>query len=173
MAPAQARRAWRRALWVGVAALVAMGAVLLLAGRLGALAGVPPTGLGVRDGLLAAPSLSPNSVSSQARQWPQHPRRDEAHIEPLHVPDAAHWEALAQAILATPGARVVQRDPHYLRVEFRTRWLGFVDDAEFWWTPEAGVVHVRSASRLGHSDLGLNRGRIEGLRAQRSPGPDR
>ena len=53
----------------------------------------------------------------------------------------------------------------YLHVSFETRWLRFVDDAEFWFDPAAGVVQLRSASRLGRRDFGVNRARIEALRA--------
>jgi uncharacterized protein (DUF1499 family) len=61
---------------------------------------------------------------------------------------------------------VVSANRDYLRVQFTTRWLGFVDDAEFWADPGAGVVQVRSASRLGRRDFGANRARIEALRAR-------
>jgi len=158
-------RATARGLAIGVVIAAAGAAALLAAGRAGWLAGTAPTGLGLQDGRFVAPSVTPNSVSSQARQWPGHPRRDEAHIDPLPAADLAAWRRLRALLDAAPGTRILQRDPHYLRVEFHTRWLGFVDDAEFWWDETAGVVHVRSASRLGHDDLGANRQRIEALRA--------
>lgn len=158
-------RATARGLVIGVVIAAAGAAALLAVGRAGWLAGPAPSGLGLADGRLAAPSLTPNSVSSQARQWPGHPRRDEAHIDPLPAPDPAAWRQLRALLDAAPGTRILQREPSYLRVEFHTRWLGFVDDAEFWWDEAAGVVHVRSASRLGRHDLGANRQRIELLRA--------
>ena len=64
-----------------------------------------------------------------------------------------------------PGASVVESKPGYLYVRFTTRWLKFVDDTEFWADPAAGVVQVRSASRLGKKDFGANRARIEAIRA--------
>jgi uncharacterized protein (DUF1499 family) len=67
-------------------------------------------------------------------------------------------------IEATPGAQVVKAAPDYLYVQYTTRWMKFVDDAEFWFDPVAQKVQLRSASRLGESDLGLNRARIEALR---------
>jgi uncharacterized protein (DUF1499 family) len=70
-----------------------------------------------------------------------------------------------------PGARVVEARPDYLYVQFTTRWLKFVDDAEFWASPHEGVIHVRSASRLGSSDYGVNRARIEQLRRMLAAGP--
>jgi creatinine amidohydrolase len=61
---------------------------------------------------------------------------------------------------------VITEEPGYLYAEFETRWLRFVDDVEFLLDAPAGVIHVRSASRLGRKDLGVNRKRIEELRAR-------
>ncbi|MCI1191575.1 DUF1499 domain-containing protein [Calidifontimicrobium sp. SYSU G02091] len=159
----------RRAIAVLAALAVALPLALLAAGQLGALRGTPPTDLGVRDGRLKPPSATPNSVSSQAALHPDHPRREQAHIDPLPAIDGdarATIAWLATHLETRPDARIVERRGDYLRVEFTTRWLRFVDDAEFWADGAAGVVQVRSASRLGHSDLGVNRQRIEALRAQ-------
>lgn len=153
-----------------LAAAVAAGALLLLAaGQAGLLQGTPPADLGVRDARLKPPSPTPNSVSSQAALYPDHPQRHTAAIDPLPAlggdPQATiAW--LAQRLATRPDARIVERRADYLRVEFTTRWLKFVDDAEFWADPAAGVVQVRSASRLGEGDLGANRERIEALRAE-------
>ncbi len=158
-----------RRLGAAVVTLAGLAAALLLAGQIGLLRGTPPADLGVRDGLLKPPSTTPNSVSSQAARHPGHPRAQDAAIEPLRIAAADPETALAavrRAVEATPGATVVIATPGYLRVTFETRWLRFVDDAEFWWDAEAGVVQVRSASRLGASDLGVNRARIENLRAE-------
>lgn len=147
--------------------LVAVAAVLVAA-RAGAFAGTPPSNLGVRDGRLAPPSATPNSVSSQAGLWAGHPRATEAAIAPMPwvAGGAAASIERLRALLAVRGdARIVEARPDYLRVEFTTRWLRFVDDAEFWADPAAGVVQLRSASRLGRSDLGVNRARLEALRA--------
>ena len=65
---------------------------------------------------------------------------------------------------ATLGARMVEERADSLRVEFTSRWLRFVDDAEFWAAPAARVVQVRSSSRLGRRDFGVNGKRIEALR---------
>ena len=78
---------------------------------------------------------------------------------------AGSSDSAASASFA-PGARVVEDRADYLRVEFMTRWLRFVDDAEFWLDPASNVIHVRSASRLGRKDFGVNRARIEAIRAQ-------
>ena len=62
-----------------------------------------------------------------------------------------------------PRTAAVDSGPDYLRVEFRTR-LGFVDDGEFALERPTRVIHVRSASRVGDSDLGKDRRRVEELR---------
>jgi uncharacterized protein (DUF1499 family) len=147
----------------------ALAASLLLAGQLGAFAGRVPTDLGVRDGRLKAPSATPNSVSSQADLWPDHPMREDARIAALPLLPAgapATMNRLRALVEDMPGAAIVSANRDYLRVQFTTRWMGFVDDAEFWVDPAAGVVQVRSASRLGRRDFGANRARIEALRAQ-------
>lgn len=59
---------------------------------------------------------------------------------------------------------MVEAGRDYLHVEFRSRFFGFVDDTEFALDEVAGVVHVRSAARLGHSDFGVNRRRVETIR---------
>ena len=60
------------------------------------------------------------------------------------------------------GATVIEEKPDYLYAEFRSRLLGFVDDVEL--LRQGGVLHVRSASRLGRRDFGVNRKRVEALR---------
>jgi len=148
--------------------LALLAAAVLLAGQFGAFAGRVPTDLGVRDGRLQPPSTAPNSVSSQADLWPEHPQRDAARIAPLPLLPAgapATMGRLRVLIDDMPGAVVIVANRDYLRAQFTTRWMGFVDDAEFWADPQAGVVQVRSASRLGQRDFGVNRARIEAIRA--------
>jgi uncharacterized protein (DUF1499 family) len=140
----------------------------LLAGQLGLLKGTPPADLGVHDGKLKPPSKTPNSVSSQASLYPDHPQRDYADIAPFAVTgqlDVA-MDRIARIVEDMEGAKIVAREPGYLYVQFTTRLMKYVDDAEFWFDPVARVIHVRSASRLGSSDLGVNRKRIEFIRQQ-------
>jgi uncharacterized protein (DUF1499 family) len=73
----------------------------------------------------------------------------------------ARLNALLQA---EPGATIVDSRVDYLRVQYTTRLMKFVDDVEFWFDPVQGVVQVRSASRVGRNDFGVNRRRIEQLR---------
>ena len=72
--------------------------------------------------------------------------------------------ALQQVVTTAPGARVVRASPEYLYAEFRSRVMRFVDDVEFALDAARGVIHVRSASRVGVRDFGVNRARVEALR---------
>lgn len=142
--------------------------LVLAAGQFGFLTGRPPGDLGVRDGRLKAPSRTPNSVSSQAALWSDpEVAATYARIDPLPARGgaAAAMARLAHLLGRWPGATIVEQTPDYLRVEFTTRWLRFVDDAEFWFDPASNVIQVQSASRLGRKDFGANRARIEALRA--------
>ena len=150
-----------------LALLLLLTVVALAGGRLGWWQGQPPTDLGVKDGRLKPPSKTPNSVSSQALLYPDHPVQRAAMIAPLALAGdaAATLAKLAQVIAVWPGAQVVTQQPGYLYARFGTRLLGFVDDAEFWADPAAGVIQLRSASRLGRKDFEVNRQRIEALRS--------
>lgn len=138
----------------------------LVAGQLGLLKGDPPTDLGVHDGKLKPPSKTPNSVSSQASLYPDHPKRDYADIAPLPLKGEAEATLahIAAIIEGMEGGKVIKKEPGYLYAQFTTRLMKYVDDVEFWFDPDAKVIHVRSASRLGSSDLGVNRKRIESIR---------
>ena len=74
-------------------------------------------------------------------------------------------QALERTITGMNGTTIVTRDERYLHAEFRTPWLGFIDDIEFLVDTTRGVIHGRSASRRGYSDLGTNRARVEAIRA--------
>ena len=102
---------------------------------------------------------SPNCVSSLARD-PGH------RLEPL-LHDAEDSDALARLrriIEAMPRTKIVQATPEYLRAEFKSSIFGFVDDLELVVGEVPGVIHVRSASRVGYWDFGVNRRRVELIR---------
>ena len=147
--------------------VVAAPVVVVAAGQLGLLRGKAPDDLGVREGRLKRPSFTPNSVSSQADLYADHPMRDYARIAPLPAgaDGAAALARLRRVVEAMPGATVVDAKPDYLYAQFETRALRFVDDVEFWYDPAAQVWQVRSASRVGRKDFGVNRQRIEAIRA--------
>ena len=156
---------------MGLVAFIALLVVVLFASaRLGLFGGSPPAGLGVTEGKLKPPSRTPNSVSSQAALWPDVPKSDheQASIAPLALAGdgPATIARLAGLVEATDGARIVEQRPDYLYAQFTSKWLRFVDDVEFWFDPAAGVVQVRSASRVGRKDFGVNRARIESIRAR-------
>jgi uncharacterized protein (DUF1499 family) len=135
--------------------------VAALPGFQGVFAGQRPATLGVKDGKLAPCSNSPNCVVSQGAQDAEHA------IAPLSYSGdkAAAIAKLAALITAEPRTAIIEQTEDYLYAEFSTRLMGFVDDVEFYADPAEPVIHVRSASRLGESDLGVNRKRIEALRA--------
>lgn len=150
-----------------VYALLVLIVAVVAAAQLGMLAGRLPTDLGVKQGRLKAPSNTPNSVSSQADLYPDHPQRAYAFVEalPLKNGDAsASLQALVAALSSLPGVSVVEQRHDYVRAQAQTSWLKFVDDMEFWANPEGQVIEIRSASRVGRKDFGVNRQRIESLR---------
>jgi len=111
----------------------------------------------------AAPALppcpnKPNCVSTQATG---------AHaIEPIRY-QTTHEDAmrrLLDVLRAMPRTTIVQSAPGSVRAEFRTRLFRFVDDAQFVFDDQAKTIHFRSASRVGRSDFGVNRRRMEELR---------
>jgi len=125
-------------------------------------AGKRPQNLGHGTGRLAPCKASPNCVSSQAD-----PSDKEHYIAPLAIKGSAAGDAIPavrKAVESMPRTTIVRAEPGYLYAEFQSKLMGFVDDVEFLADPAAGVVHVRSASRLGRRDFGVNRSRIEALR---------
>jgi uncharacterized protein (DUF1499 family) len=124
-----------------------------------------PPALGITDGHLTPCPRKRNCVSSQAK--------GRAHgIAPIaasgtleHVMARAH-----DAISSMSRARITEIEGGYLRAEFQSRLFRFVDDLELLWRPDDEHFDVRSASRVGNSDLGANRRRVEALR-RRLEGP--
>lgn len=122
-------------------------------------AGERPNNLGAKKGLLAPCPSSPNCVSSQTES-------ERHRIAPLTFsgdPNAA-FARLKEVLSRRSDTTIVDDLPDYLRLELRT--LLFVDDGEFLLDRTNKVIHVRSASRLGYSDFGKNRSRIENIRSQ-------
>ncbi|MEB3211555.1 MAG: DUF1499 domain-containing protein [Leptolyngbyaceae bacterium] len=123
--------------------------------------GTRPNNLGVTDGKLAACPSTPNCVSSQA------PKGDTEHyIMPLTYSKSPSetMAALKSVITDMERTDIITESENYLYAEFTSALMGFVDDVEFYLDDKAGVIHVRSASRLGQSDLGVNRKRVEEIR---------
>ena len=123
-------------------------------------AGKRPSNLGVSGERLAACSSAPNCVCSDAS--------DEEHaIAPFRLakPPAEAWRIAGEAVSELPRTRIVDKAAGYLHAECRSAVFGFVDDLELHLRDEGGIIAVRSASRVGYSDLGVNRRRVEKLRS--------
>jgi uncharacterized protein (DUF1499 family) len=147
-----------RVFLVGViTALLWLGQGSIVNAAIFSFAGDRPTNLGIHDGRLAPCPPSPNCVSSQASD-PQH------QIGPIadRADTAQVWADLRTLIASLPNTQIVAETEDYLYAEFTSKLMGFVDDVEFYLTD--GGIQVRSASRLGESDLGVNRQRIEMIR---------
>jgi len=123
-------------------------------------AGSRPTNLGVKESRLAPCPSTPNCVSSDAD--------DTSHLAPafqLAVPATEGWRTVRATIANLPRTRIITETDDYLRAECSSTFFGFVDDLELHLRPAQGIIAVRSAARLGHSDFGVNRKRVEKLRA--------
>jgi uncharacterized protein (DUF1499 family) len=123
--------------------------------------GKRPETLGVKDGKLAACPGTPNCVSSQAA--------DAEHKVDAIAYTTSASEAFAQLKSTIQGmerAEIINESNNYLYAEFTSGLMGFVDDVEFYVDDSAKVIQVRSASRLGQSDLGVNRKRVEEIRGK-------
>lgn len=124
------------------------------------LAGRPLHVPGVNDGLLAPCPAQPNCVCNDASD-PLH------RISPLMLdaPPEQAWPAARAAVLSLPRTQIVAESDEYLHAECSSAVFGFVDDLELHLRPQSGLIAVRSASRLGYRDFGVNRKRVEKLRA--------
>jgi uncharacterized protein (DUF1499 family) len=147
---------------VGVAALavVVMFAILSATSR-------RPDNLGATAGRLRPCPSSPNCVCSQD---------DDAnhHIDAIPYTGADPLGRMSAVVSSLPGGKVITSKDNYLHAEFTSTLFRFVDDVEFLVDPEAKAIQCRSASRAGHSDLGVNRKRVEAIRkafAERNPNP--
>jgi uncharacterized protein (DUF1499 family) len=118
-----------------------------------------PGNLGVKNARLALCKRTPNCVCSQAD-----PADAEHYVAPIPFKGDA-IAAVRRAVLGLPRTTIIQTQTDYLYAEFRTPLMRYVDDVEFFHDGQAGVIHVRSASRLGRRDFGVNRKRIEELRS--------
>lgn len=139
--------------------LVVLVNIILLSGCSGAM-----PNLGINNSKLTPCPKTPNCVSSQAH--------DEEHfIEPIYYAGSqreAHYHLL-QIIESEKRTKIIKDQENYIRVEFTSALFRFIDDVEFYFPKEKAedtVIHVRSASRVGSSDLGVNRKRIERIRSK-------
>lgn len=121
--------------------------------------GGKPDSIGTQNGRLSGCPDSPNCVSSYSA--------DEKHrVLPLRLAGdmSGKWQELTAVINNMPRTTVIQQTKQYIHAQCRSRVFRFVDDLELLLDLETGVVHIRSASRVGYSDLGVNRKRVDSLR---------
>jgi len=117
---------------------------------------------GIVDGRLAPCPESPNCVSSDTSD-----ATDKEHfVKPyrLKAAPAQAWQGLQNVVAAQERVTLISVDDTYLHVEFRSAIFRFVDDTEFQLRASEGIIAVRSASRTGYGDMGVNRKRIETIR---------
>jgi uncharacterized protein (DUF1499 family) len=120
--------------------------------------------LGIENGQLKECPTTPNCVNSQAK--------DKKHfIEPILVtgPPLEAKKHILNILKELKRSKIKAIEDNYIRAEFTSRVFRFVDDVEFYFPDtksKEGIIHVRSASRIGHSDLGVNRKRIEEIRSK-------
>lgn len=120
-----------------------------------------PSTLGVRDGKLSGPKQTPNSVVSEGVET-----TNPAYVAPIPFsgdPKAA-LAKLGAVLQSLERVTIIRVDESYLYAECRSKTMRFVDDFEARVDAAAGVIHVRSASRLGRRDMGVNRARVEMIR---------
>ncbi|MEM8808990.1 MAG: DUF1499 domain-containing protein [Cyanobacteria bacterium P01_G01_bin.38] len=123
--------------------------------------GKRPTNLGVVQGQLPSCPESPNCVSSQADV------NDQEHFVTPFKTQLSSSDAIAKLKIIIEGmerSKINEASDDYLYAEFASKIMGFVDDIEFYVDPASGMIQVRSAARLGRSDLGVNRKRVETIR---------
>jgi uncharacterized protein (DUF1499 family) len=103
----------------------------------------------------------PNCVSSEAKD----PRHAVAPMQLAGGSDAA-WNDIQAVVGCLPRSKIVKATDRYLHVTLKSRIFGFIDDLELKLEPQTRQIAIRSASRKGYFDLGVNRRRVEYLRKQ-------
>jgi len=121
-----------------------------------------PENLGVSNGRFAPCRKTPNCVSTHADKSDK-----EHYIQPLKY-ETSQKEAYAKIIKAVQSiggkTKIIISENVYIRVENMSPSMGYIDDLEIYFDDEAGDIHFRSASRLGYSDMGMNRKRVEQIK---------
>lgn len=117
-----------------------------------------PVGLGHDQGRLASMPQSPNAVSSQSDD-------PEKKVDPIpfkgDLNESKEW--IKKALLAYGGIKILREEDNYIHAVSTTSKMKYHDDLEFYFDEKAGFIHFRSASRIGYSDMGLNRERYNRL----------
>jgi uncharacterized protein (DUF1499 family) len=115
--------------------------------------------LGASNGIFQACSFAPHCVSSTESD-PQ------KYIAPIVVSSPQEWQRLQQLVLAIPRTQIAVQDVNYLHAVTSTDIMHYKDDVELLYSPAKNTVDIRSSSRVGYYDFGINRARLEQLRSQ-------
>lgn len=133
--------------------------VLIIMGLLCGCAGKPPEKRGLEDGNLLGCPDKPNCVSTAKGPSARF-------VSPFEYSGerAEAISTMEQIVKEMKNANIREEGDGYLWVECSSKVFGFVDDLEIYFPLEKQVVYIRSASRLGYSDFGVNRKRVEKIR---------
>lgn len=134
--------------------------VLVAALTITACSGSRPAFLGSVNQTLHPCPDTPNCVSSIQNEDKEHA------IKAIQIKAPDVHKKLLSVLTSTPDAEVIVDSPTYVYVEFTSTLMRFVDDVEFLINEQAQAINIRSASRVGRSDFGVNRDRIEHIRTQ-------
>jgi uncharacterized protein (DUF1499 family) len=119
-----------------------------------------PKNLGVTDGKLKECPDSPNCISTQSSD-PVH------HMDPIvyRGDDKEAFDRIIKVINSMDRTKIITKTDNYIHAEYTTKLMRFVDDVEFYFDFKNKTIHFRSASRVGYSDMGLNRKRMNEVTA--------
>lgn len=118
-----------------------------------------PKNVGITNGKFNPCPSSPNCVSTQSI--------DEKHkMDPIKFEDSLKEarSKIINIIKSLKRSKIIVETEKYLHIEFRTAVWRFVDDVEFYFDDIEKIIHFRSAARLGYSDMGVNRKRMENIK---------
>ena len=129
---------------------------------LGGCMSMRPKDLGVTGGRLKACPDSPNCILSQAEGDPAH------YLAPIKYDfdDKTAYDRVIKVINSMERTKIITMTDNYIHAEFTTKIMRYVDDVEFYFDYKNKTIHFRSASRIGYSDMGLNRKRMTEVAAR-------
>lgn len=140
----------------GLGALALLGLIVYVA--MAVMSQKTPDTLGLQNGKLAPCPASPNCVCSE-----QVLADDTEHFIKAIQGDKAVWDKF-KGIVQEQGGEVITDDGNYVHVTFSTPVFHYIDDVELRFDEAAKLIHIRSASRMGRKDFGVNRTRVEKLK---------
>lgn len=130
---------------------------LTIATLLAGCSGTRPDGIGNLDSIKKQCPDSPNCISSF------HPNDKDHYQDPIKGADKTQFTQIKNIIKSRENAKVIKEEENYIYAEFTSRLMKFVDDVEFSYDESDQEIHFRSASRIGKSDLGVNKKRVDSI----------